>query len=64
MFLDASHRVAIHLVVQHVHTQLQKRGHSVRSKICHLSAKNQPLPKSFHVIENTPSVKGLHTIIR
>lgn len=57
-------KVAIHLVVQHVHTQLQKRGHSVRSKICHLSAKNQPLPKSFHVIENTPSVKGLHTIIR
>lgn len=57
-------KVAIHLVVQHVHTQLQKRDHSFRSKICTTNAKNQPLPQSFHVMENTPSVKSLHTIIR
>lgn len=57
-------KVACHLVVQHVHTQLQKRGFSLRSKLRSLNAKDQPLPESFHIIENTPQVKGLHTIIR
>uniref|UniRef100_A0A8C2F303 uridine/cytidine kinase n=1 Tax=Cyprinus carpio TaxID=7962 RepID=A0A8C2F303_CYPCA len=45
--------VAIDLIVQHVHSQLEE---------CEISS--QPLPQSLSVLESTPQVRGLHTIIR
>uniref|UniRef100_A0A670I4L5 uridine/cytidine kinase n=1 Tax=Podarcis muralis TaxID=64176 RepID=A0A670I4L5_PODMU len=55
--------VAIDLIVQHVHSQLEERELSVRAALasahqCH------PLPKTLSVLKNTPQVKGMHTIIR
>lgn len=55
--------VAINLIVQHVHMQLQLRGMMLRSKLLKLSA-GQPLPKSLKVLPQTPQVRGIHTIIR
>ncbi|XP_058031315.1 uridine-cytidine kinase-like 1 isoform X2 [Ahaetulla prasina] len=55
--------VAIDLIVQHVHSQLEERELSVRAALasahqCH------PLPKTLSVLKNTPQVRGMHTIIR
>uniref|UniRef100_A0A3B5AF17 Uridine-cytidine kinase n=1 Tax=Stegastes partitus TaxID=144197 RepID=A0A3B5AF17_9TELE len=47
--------VAIDLIVQHVHSQLEE----VRGK-----DQTQPLPQTLSVLESTPQVRGLHTIIR
>ncbi|KAH0554321.1 uridine-cytidine kinase-like 1 isoform X1 [Cotesia glomerata] len=54
--------VAIKLIVQHVHTQLQLRGFKLREKLAH-SYTGQPLP-SVYMLPDTPQVKGLHTLIR
>ncbi|XP_031553202.1 uridine-cytidine kinase-like 1 isoform X2 [Actinia tenebrosa] len=55
--------VAIDLIVRHVKTQLEQRGFNFRSSL--ISAHHgQPLPKSLSLVENTPQVRGLHTIIR
>ncbi|NWH71630.1 UCKL1 protein, partial [Piaya cayana] len=72
--------VALDLIVQHVHSQLEKvrRGLSgvvtllllalitrSRSRAALASAhQGQPLPKTLSVLENTPQVRGMHTIIR
>ncbi|XP_051954651.1 uridine-cytidine kinase-like 1 isoform X1 [Xyrauchen texanus] len=55
--------VALDLIVQHVHSQLEKREITVRSALpsAHLG---QPLPKTLSVMESTPQVRGMHTIIR
>uniref|UniRef100_A0AAR2M0I4 Uridine-cytidine kinase n=1 Tax=Pygocentrus nattereri TaxID=42514 RepID=A0AAR2M0I4_PYGNA len=46
--------VAIDLIVQHVHSQaLLASAHQ-----------SQPLPQTLSVMESTPQVRGLHTIIR
>uniref|UniRef100_A0A672P4B3 Uridine-cytidine kinase 1-like 1a n=1 Tax=Sinocyclocheilus grahami TaxID=75366 RepID=A0A672P4B3_SINGR len=45
--------VAIDLIVQHVHSQLEEREIS-----------SQPLPQTLSVLESTPQVRGLHTIIK
>ncbi|XDV49109.1 hypothetical protein PO909_018422 [Leuciscus waleckii] len=45
--------VAIDLIVQHVHSQLEE-----------VNEKSQPLPQTLSVLESTPQVRGLHTIIR
>ncbi|XP_022089488.1 uridine-cytidine kinase-like 1 isoform X2 [Acanthaster planci] len=59
----AENDVAMELIVQHVHDQLEKRGLTFRSKL--LSAHvNQPLPDTLTVVENTIQVQGLHTFIR
>ncbi|XP_068147009.1 uridine-cytidine kinase-like 1 isoform X1 [Drosophila tropicalis] len=56
-------KVAIHLIVQHVHTQLQLRGFKLRETLAN-SYKDQPMPESLHLIHPTPQIKGLHTFIR
>ncbi|KTG42075.1 hypothetical protein cypCar_00020581 [Cyprinus carpio] len=62
--------VAIDLIVQHVHSQLEElyvsslsyaRTHRALLAMAHQS---QPLPQSLSVLESTPQVRGLHTIIR
>nr|BAA91230.1 unnamed protein product [Homo sapiens] len=55
--------VAINLIVQHVHSQLEERELSVRAALasahqCH------PLPRTLSVLKSTPQVRGMHTIIR
>lgn len=56
-------RVAIDLIVQHVHTQLQTKGFQFRSKLVKIYS-NQPLPDSLKVLPPTTQIKGMHTIIR
>ncbi|RZF39578.1 hypothetical protein LSTR_LSTR001099 [Laodelphax striatellus] len=55
--------VAIELIVHHVHTQLSLRGFKVREELAHLFT-GQPLPRSLHMLPETPQIKGLHTFIR
>ncbi|XP_050351715.1 uridine-cytidine kinase-like 1 isoform X2 [Nymphalis io] len=55
--------VAISLIVQHVHKQLQLRGFKVREKLA-IAHIGQPLPDSLYVLKDTPQVQGLHTFIR
>uniref|UniRef100_A0A8C9TIA7 Uridine-cytidine kinase n=1 Tax=Scleropages formosus TaxID=113540 RepID=A0A8C9TIA7_SCLFO len=53
--------VALDLIVQHVHSQLEK----VRRRQTLASAhQGQPLPTTLSVMESTPQVRGMHTIIR
>ncbi|XP_034978297.1 uridine-cytidine kinase-like 1 isoform X1 [Zootoca vivipara] len=56
--------VAIDLIVQHVHSQLEER--KLRWDMAALASAHQchPLPKTLSVLKNTPQVKGMHTIIR
>lgn len=56
-------KVAIELIVHHVHTQLSLRGFKVREKLAS-SAIGQPLPSSIYLLPPTPQVQGLHTFIR
>lgn len=56
-------RVAIDLIVQHVHTQLQSKGLKLRSKLLR-NQQNQPLPETLKALPPTPQIKGMHTIIR
>lgn len=56
-------QVAINLIVQHVHMQLQLRGVMLRSKLIKPTT-GQPLPKSLRILPQTRQVKGIHTIIR
>ncbi|KAI8425914.1 hypothetical protein MSG28_004921 [Choristoneura fumiferana] len=55
--------VAIHLIVQHVHKQLQLRGFKVREKLA-VAHVGQPVPDSLYLLKDTPQVQGLHTFIR
>uniref|UniRef100_A0A3B5BG92 Uridine-cytidine kinase n=1 Tax=Stegastes partitus TaxID=144197 RepID=A0A3B5BG92_9TELE len=65
--------VALDLIVQHVHSQLEKTHHLLCVSKCvflfNRSAlasahQGQPLPKTLSVMESTPQVRGMHTIIR
>ncbi|XP_078718830.1 uridine-cytidine kinase-like 1 isoform X1 [Lampetra fluviatilis] len=66
--------VALELIVQHVHCQLEKRESSVRYDtmrklrwdMAALASAHQaqPLPETLNVLENSPQVRGMHTIIR
>lgn len=56
-------KVAIHLIVQHVHTQLQLRGFKLRETLAN-SYIGEPMPDSLHLLPTTPQIKGLHTFIR
>lgn len=62
-FLGGENKVAIQLIVQHVHTQLQLRGFKLRETLAHSYA-NQPMPNSLKLLPSTPQIKGLHTFIR
>uniref|UniRef100_A0A8C6WKZ0 uridine/cytidine kinase n=1 Tax=Neogobius melanostomus TaxID=47308 RepID=A0A8C6WKZ0_9GOBI len=54
--------VAIDLIVQHVHSQLEEvRATRARTTSAHQA---QPLPQTLSVLESTPQVRGMHTIIR
>lgn len=55
--------VAIHLIVQHVHAQLQLRGFKLREELAH-SYVGQSLPETVHLLPTTPQIRGLHTFIR
>ncbi|XP_034394032.1 uridine-cytidine kinase-like 1 [Cyclopterus lumpus] len=55
--------VAIDLIVQHVHSQLEERELSVRAALAS-AHQAQPLPRTLSVLESTPQVRGMHTIIR
>lgn len=59
----SSNLVAIQLIVQHVHTQLQLRGFKLREALAH-SYIGQPMPESLKQLPTTPQIKGLHTFIR
>ncbi|KAF7388206.1 hypothetical protein HZH66_010973 [Vespula vulgaris] len=48
--------VAIELIVQHVHTQLQLRGFKLREQLAH-SYIGQPLPTSLYLLPDTPQIK-------
>ncbi|KAM5217943.1 uridine-cytidine kinase-like 1 isoform 5-T5 [Hipposideros larvatus] len=55
--------VAIDLIVQHVHSQLEEsvcvpRAALASAHQCH------PLPQTLSVLKSTPQVRGMHTIIR
>ncbi|NXY50519.1 UCKL1 protein, partial [Ceuthmochares aereus] len=54
--------VAIDLIVQHVHSQLEE----VRAAWAALASAHQchPLPQTLSVLKSTPQVRGMHTIIR
>ncbi|KAF3850226.1 hypothetical protein F7725_019945 [Dissostichus mawsoni] len=56
--------VALDLIVQHVHSQLEKW--KLRWDISALASahQGQPLPTTLSVMESTPQVRGMHTIIR
>uniref|UniRef100_A0A673GGH8 Uridine-cytidine kinase-like 1 n=1 Tax=Sinocyclocheilus rhinocerous TaxID=307959 RepID=A0A673GGH8_9TELE len=60
--------VAIDLIVQHVHSQLEEVSEKGRydSVLALLATahQSQPLPQTLSVMESTPQVRGLHTIIR
>uniref|UniRef100_A0A672INL3 Uridine-cytidine kinase-like 1 n=1 Tax=Salarias fasciatus TaxID=181472 RepID=A0A672INL3_SALFA len=64
--------VAIDLIVQHVHSQLEEVSERpalvsspLLSRALLASAQQtQPLPQTLSVLESTPQVRGLHTIIR
>ncbi|XP_061481959.1 uridine-cytidine kinase-like 1 [Rhineura floridana] len=55
--------VALDLIVQHVHSQLEKREITVRAALAS-AHQGQPLPKTLSVLDSTPQVRGMHTIIR
>ncbi|KAG9270714.1 uridine-cytidine kinase-like 1 isoform X1 [Astyanax mexicanus] len=60
--------VAIDLIVQHVHSQLEEvlplsLCLSLRALLAS-AHQSQPLPQTLSVLESTPQVRGLHTIIR
>ncbi|KAJ8360890.1 hypothetical protein SKAU_G00174150 [Synaphobranchus kaupii] len=55
--------VAIDLIVQHVHSQLEERELSVRAVLAS-AHQVQPLPQTLSVLENTPQVRGMHTFLR
>nr|CAB3267486.1 uridine-cytidine kinase-like 1 [Phallusia mammillata] len=58
-----SNEVAIDLIAQHVHTQLEIRNLNFRSQLANAHI-GQPLPSTLHVLDNTPQVQGIHTILR
>ncbi|NXR34807.1 UCKL1 protein, partial [Zosterops hypoxanthus] len=55
--------VALDLIVQHVHSQLEKPFPPCRAALAS-AHQGQPLPKTLSVLESTPQVRGMHTIIR
>lgn len=56
-------KVAIDLIVQHVHTQLQTKGFKFRSKLVKIF-NDQPLPSSMQILPPTTQIRGMHTFIR
>uniref|UniRef100_A0A673K8D3 Uridine-cytidine kinase n=1 Tax=Sinocyclocheilus rhinocerous TaxID=307959 RepID=A0A673K8D3_9TELE len=55
--------VAIDLIVQHVHSQLEEVRSTDMAALAS-AHQAQPLPQTLSVLESTPQVRGMHTIIR
>ncbi|XP_029194511.1 uridine-cytidine kinase-like 1 isoform X2 [Acropora millepora] len=55
--------VAIDLIIRHVRNQLEQRGFNFRAQL-RSAHQGQPLPSSLSIVESTPQVRGLHSIIR
>uniref|UniRef100_A0A2K6EH95 Uridine-cytidine kinase n=1 Tax=Propithecus coquereli TaxID=379532 RepID=A0A2K6EH95_PROCO len=58
--------VAIDLIVQHVHSQLEECPQLTCVPRAALASAHQchPLPRTLSVLKSTPQVRGMHTIIR
>uniref|UniRef100_A0A8C6NM86 Uridine-cytidine kinase n=1 Tax=Nothobranchius furzeri TaxID=105023 RepID=A0A8C6NM86_NOTFU len=56
--------VAIDLIVQHVQSQLEEHPVLFLRALLASVQQTQPLPQTLSVLESTPQVRGLHTIIR
>ncbi|XP_053565433.1 uridine-cytidine kinase-like 1 isoform X4 [Bombina bombina] len=56
--------VALDLIVQHVHSQLEKRMQRWDMAALASAHQGQPLPETLSVLQSTPQVRGMHTIIR
>ncbi|KRT83739.1 hypothetical protein AMK59_3992, partial [Oryctes borbonicus] len=57
--------VAIQLIVQHIHTQLQARGFKLREELAQQPVHmGQPRPDTVRLLPTTPQIRGLHTFIR
>ncbi|XP_052774214.1 uridine-cytidine kinase-like 1 isoform X2 [Mya arenaria] len=56
--------VAIDLIVQHVHSQLKKRGFCLRQSLANSGNNGHSHPSSLHVMKESPQIKGIHTFIR
>ncbi|XP_076132140.1 uridine-cytidine kinase-like 1a isoform X1 [Alosa pseudoharengus] len=56
--------VAIDLIVQHVQSQLEEVKLYWQVAVLASAPQTQPLPQTLSVLESTPQVRGLHTIIR
>uniref|UniRef100_F6U8B5 Uridine-cytidine kinase n=1 Tax=Ciona intestinalis TaxID=7719 RepID=F6U8B5_CIOIN len=59
-----SNEVAIDLIAQHVHTQLETVKKSLRKHNLAIAHTGQPLPSTLHVLESSKQVQGIHTILR
>ncbi|XP_017780348.1 PREDICTED: uridine-cytidine kinase-like 1 isoform X1 [Nicrophorus vespilloides] len=57
--------VAIQLIVQHVHRQLQLRGFKLREELAQTqNYVGEPRPNTVRLLPTSPQVRGLHTFIR
>lgn len=56
-------RVAINLIVQHVHNQLKVRGAKLRSQLAK-ATNGHKKPEQLNLLSSTPQIIGMHTIIR
>lgn len=59
-------QIAIDLIVNLVNRELTQRGYNFRSSLAHNNKHEagEPLPKSFHMVEQTKQVKFMQTILR
>ncbi|CAG8717019.1 35534_t:CDS:10 [Gigaspora margarita] len=56
--------VAIDLITKHIQRQLNERRYSFRWELLKKIDYNEELPKTVIVLEQTPQLKGIHTIMR
>jgi uridine kinase len=58
-------KIAIDLIVKHVHRELSTRGCKFRSDLAQNNHKpGAPLPRSLNIIDQTSQIKYMHTVIR
>lgn len=60
-------KIAIDLIVKHVHRELFTRGCKLRSDLAHRSNLHEPgspLPRTLYKLDQTNQIKFMHTVIR
>jgi uridine kinase len=59
-------KIAIDLIVKHVHRELQQRGYKLRSNLASKSnyKPGEPLPSTLYKLNETKQIKFIHTKIR